>query len=166
MAQGDVSIYDKFIERLGDGQINLTSAEIKCALVNPAAAPGGGTTASNPGWDASFTQNLAADEVSAGGGYTAGGVVISQAGDPWALVSGGADYTGDNAAWTSSGSGDPTDIEYGVLYVNDGTASLRYAIGYVQVWDGATQVSLLAGNVTIKWSGGASTGVIFQGRSA
>lgn len=167
MAQGDVWIYDKFVERVGDGDIDLTADEIKCALCTSAGGvPGTNQSATNPGWDVSFTQDLSSTEVSAGGGYTAGGVVISTAGDPWALVSGGGDYTGDNAAWTSNNSGDPTGIGYGVIYINSGTASLRFAVGYCEVWDGATPVSLLAGDIQLKWNGGASTGVVFQGRVA
>lgn len=162
MAQGDVHIYEKFLERLGDAQINLSSAVVKCALTTSAGGvPGGGVTASNPGWDVSFTQDLSANEVTAGGGYAADGVAIDGT-DPWTLTTNKGVYTGDNAAWTSSGSGDPTNIGYGVFYVADATATLRYAIGYVEVWDGVTPVSLLAGNVTIKWSGGASTGIVFD----
>ena len=43
MAKGDITIFQKFRERLGDGQINLSSAVIKCALTNHTVASPPGT---------------------------------------------------------------------------------------------------------------------------
>ena len=161
MAQGDVFIYEKFMERLGDGEINLSTAVVKCILTSDTtgAPPGGGVTASDPRYGAGGTQNVGTNECSAGGGYATGGVAIDGT-DPWALTGNQGVYTAQNGAWTSSASGDPTNINYGVFYVDNG-GTTDYAIGYVQVYDGATSVSLLAGDVTIKWNGGATEGTLF-----
>jgi len=161
MAQGDVTIYEKFLERLGDGEINLSTAVVKCILTSDTtgALPGGGAGATDPRYGAGGTQNVGLNEVTQGGGYTTAGVAIDGT-DPWANNAGTMEYTGQNAAWTSSASGDPTNCNYGVFYVDNG-GTTDYAIGYVQVYDGATSVSLLAGDVTIKWNGGATEGIVF-----
>lgn len=161
MAQGDVTIYEKFLERLGDGEINLSTAIVSCIITSDTtgALPGGGAGATDPRYGAGGSQDIGTNEVAAGGGYATGGVTIDGA-DPWANNAGTMEYTGQNAAWTSSASGDPTNCNYGVFFVDAG-GTVEYAIGYVQVYDGATSVSLLAGDVTIKWNGGATEGIVF-----
>jgi hypothetical protein len=127
MAKGDITIFQKFRERLGDGQINLSSDVIKCALTNHTVAspPGGGAAATDP--------------------------------HPWGLSGGVGTYTAQNATFTSAGSGDPTDVRFGVLYIDDANT---YALGYVQVYDGATDASLLDGDILVKWNSGATQGTL------
>lgn len=158
MAQGDVVLYNKFKERVGDGDINLSTAVMRVALTSDAqgAPPGGGATATDPRWGAGGTENLSTNEVS-GGGYTAGGELID-GGDPWTLTGATVTYTGQNVTWTSAGSGDPTTIRWGVIYADDAN---DYAVGYVQMYDTA-DISLLAGDVTIKWNNGSTEGTVFD----
>jgi hypothetical protein len=158
MAKGDITIFQKFRERLGDGQINLSSDVIKCALTNHTVAspPGGGAAATDPRWGAAGTEDLSTNECTPGGGYSAGGTAID-GGDPWALSGGVGTYTAQNATFTSAGSGDPTDVRFGVLYIDDAN---KYALGYVQVYDGATDASLLDGDILVKWNSGATQGTL------
>lgn len=160
MAKGDVTLFAKFKERVGDAQINLSTAVLKIALTTDTtgAPPAGGPTATDPWYGVGGSQNLATNEVSAGGGYSTGGVAIDGS-DPWAINGNDSEYTGQNPTWLSSFSGDPTNIRYGVIYV-DGAS--KYGVGYVQVYDGTTDVSLLVGDILIKWDSGASSGVIFS----
>lgn len=160
MAKGDVTLFAKFKERLGDGQINLSTEVLKIALTSDTtgAPPGGGPTASDPWYGAGGTQNVATNECANGGGYTTGGSAIDGS-DPWAINTNDAEYTGQNPVWLSSFSGDPTNVRYGVIYCDTGS---KYAVGYVQIYDGTTDVSMLVGDVLVKWDAGASSGVIFS----
>lgn len=161
MAKGTVTLFAKFKERVGDGEINLSTAILKIALTTDTtgAPPGGGPTASDPRYGAGGNQNLSTNECVQGGGYTTGGIVIDGT-DPWAINVNDAEYTADNPAWLSAFSGDPADIRYGVVYINDGVN--YYAVGYVQIYDGTTDVSMVTGDVIVKWDGGATAGVVFS----
>jgi hypothetical protein len=160
MAKGDVTLFAKFKERVGDGDFNLSTDVLKIALTTDTtgAPPAGGPTATDPWYGAGGSQNLATNEVAAGGGYSTGGIAIDGS-DPWAISTNDAVYTGQNPTWLSSFSGDPANCRYGVIYV-DGAS--KYGVGYVQVYDGTTDVSLLVGDIVVKWNSGASSGTIFS----
>lgn len=162
MAKGDVVLFAKFKERVGDAQINLSTSVFKIALTSDTtgALPGGGPTATDPRYGAGGSQNLATTEVANGGGYTTGGKVIDGA-DPWAINGNDSEYTADNPVWLSAFSGDPANIRYGVIYVDNG-GTTDYGVGYVQIYDGATDVSLLIGDVIVRWDGQATAGVVFK----
>jgi len=162
MAKGAVTLFRKFKERVGDGEINLTTAVLRIALTNDTtgALPGGGAQAVDPRYGAGGTENLATTEVAAGGGYTTGGELVDGT-DPWAVGAGDdCEYTAQNPTWLSSFSGDPADVRYGVVYVDNG-GTTDYGVGYVQIYDGTTDVSMLTGDIIVKWDGGAAEGVVF-----
>ena len=162
MAKGNVTLFRKFKERLGDGEINLTTAVFKIILTNDttAALPGGGAQATDPRYGAGGSQDLSTNECANGGGYTTGGTAIDGS-DPWAVNGDDCEYTADNPTFLSSFSGDPTNIRYGVVYVDNG-GTTDYGMGYVQIYDGTTDVDLTVGDVIVKWDGGALNGVVFS----
>jgi len=160
MARGTLTLFTKFRERLGDAQINLSSAVLMAVLTSDttAAPPGGGETATDPRYGAGGTENLSTTECAAGGGYALGGNAIDGA-DPWGVSGANAAYTAQNPVWLSAFSGDPTNVRYAVIYIDDGVN--YYGVGYVQLYDGVTDVDMTTGDVIVKWNGGASSGTVF-----
>ena len=161
MAKGTVTLFAKFKERVGDGEINLSTAVLKLILTSDTtgALPGGGPTAVDPRYGAGGTENLATTECAAGGGYSTGGTAIDGS-DPWAVNGNDCEYTADNPVFLSAFSGDPADVRYGVVYVDNG-GTTDYGVGYVQIYDGVTDVDLTVGDVIVKWDGGSAAGVVF-----
>jgi hypothetical protein len=162
MAKGDVVLFAKFKERVGDGAINLSTAVMKIALTSDTtgALPGGGAQATDPRYGAGGSQDVSTNEVANGGGYTTGGKIVDGA-DPWAINGDDVEYTADNPVWLSNFSGDPEDIRYGVVYIDNG-GTTDYAVGYVQVYNGTVDVSLVIGDVIVRWDGQATAGVVFK----
>ena len=148
MAQGTVTLFHEFSKSIGDGRIDLDTDTIKVALTSTVPA----ATDAVPTWGAGGTTNESSNEVSAGGGYTAGGETLS--GVTWTQSSGTAtfDDTG-NVTWTSSASGDPTNIKTAIIYSD--TATNKDCIGFVDMTadGGTTAISLLTGDITITWNG-------------
>lgn len=147
MAQGTFTLFDEFSKSSKDGRIDIDSDTLKLALVTLQV---GGTPTiafddAVPTWGAGGTTNLSTSEVSAGGGYTAGGKTL--AGVTFVMLNGVSTLDSNNIVWTSSASGDPTDIKTAVLYSD--TAANKDCIGYVDMTvDGTTAISLLAGDIT------------------
>lgn len=110
--------YEKFLERIGDGSINLSTAVLRCALVSDlySSPPGGGAAATDPRWGLGGDQDLSANEVY-GGAYPQGGVAIDGT-DPWALSTPQAVYTAQTASF-AAGSSIDTDVK--LLLHMDGT---------------------------------------------
>ena len=154
MAQGTLALFDEFAESIGDGRIDLDNDTFKVALVTlqVGGTPTIAKTDAVPTWGAGGSTNLSTSEVSAGGGYSAGG--ISLATPVWSQTSGVGtfDHNAGEASitWTSSASGDPTTIKTAVLYSD--TATNKDCIGFIDMTsDGTTAISLLAGDITITW---------------
>jgi len=153
MAQGTITLYQEFSKSIGDGRIDLDTHTFKVAFVSVAA----GTTpviasAAVPCWGAGGTTNVSSSEVSAGGGYTAGGAALTT---PTYTQSGGTATFDDGAAsitWTSAASGDPTNIKTAVIY--DDGATNKDCIGFIDMTSdgGTTPISLLAGDITLTWN--------------
>lgn len=150
MAQGSFTWYDEAKKSLMDGRIDLDTHTFKVGFVTVAA----GTTpviasAAVPCWGAGGTTNVSSSEVSAGGGYTAGGQALSSV--SWTQTTGTATFTAADLTWTSAGSGDPTTIKTAVLYSD--TATNKDCLCF---WDmtadaGTTPISLLAGDVHLNF---------------
>ena len=162
MAKGTVTLFAKFKERVGDGEINLSTAVLKLVLTSDTtgALPGGGAQATDPRYGAGGSQDLSTNECATGGGYTAGGVAVDGS-DPWATNGDDCEYTAQNPVFLSNFSGDPANVRYGVVYVDNG-GTTDYGVGYVQIYDGATDVDMTVGDIIVKWDGGASSGVVFS----
>lgn len=147
MAQGDVVVFDDFIEYMLKGSpdcpydLGATPDVLKCAIVNNSIVPS--TTTDDPCWGAGGNTNLSTNEESGGsmtaGGLTLGSVAVSIAGGVPQL-----DFN-DPATWSQNGS-NPTVCFWGIIYSD--TASNKNCIGYVDlggVFDATT------GDLTITW---------------
>jgi len=148
MAQGTFLLFDEFAESIADGRIDLDTDTFKVAFVTLQA--GGTPTITDsdavPTWGAGGTTNLSTSEVSAGGGYTAGGATLASV--TYSQTTGTATFDAADITWTSSGAGDPTTIKCAVLYSD--TATNKDCLGFWDMTaDGTTAISLLSGDINL-----------------
>jgi len=145
MAQGTFSLFNEFAESIADGRIDLDTHTFKAAFTSTVPAD----TDAVPTWGAGGTTNESSNEVSAGGGYTAGGEALTSV--TWGQTSGVATFDSANTTWTSSASGDPTDIKSLILYSD--TATNKDCVGWMDMTadGGTTAISLLSGDITVTW---------------
>ena len=145
MAQGSLVLFDEFAVSSEDGRFDPTSDTYKVALVSLMPAKSDAV----PCWGAGGTTDLSTDEVTPGGGYTAGGKALtSTTFDRSGNIS---TFDAADVTWTSVGSGDPSNAVAAVLYSD--TATNKDCFGFVDLTpDGSTPVSLLVGNIVLKWS--------------
>jgi len=149
MAQGDVTIFDAFLENVFDSGIHdfgSTPNTIKVALIKSAANGGDdpAVTDAVPCWGAGGTTNFATAEVTPGGNYTTGGATCASAS---ASLSGGVlqvDF-GDPATWSQNAS-NPTNARWGIVY--DDTATNKNAIAFVDL---GSDFDMTTGDLTITW---------------
>ena len=147
MAQGTLSLFNEFAESIADGRIDLDTHTFKAALTSTVPAD----TDAIPTWGAGGTTNESSNEVTPGGGYTAGG--ISLTGVTWVQTSGVGKFDSSlDVTWTSAASGDPTNIKSLILYSD--TATNKDCIGWMDMTadGGTTAISLLSGNITVTWN--------------
>ena len=139
MAEGDVSIFNSFIDDLGNGEHDIGGSDvIKIGLVTSSAAPD--IDLATPTWS-----DFNANECTAGGNYTAEGNTVGSV--TW-TVDQGNDHTVFDAAdvTIATNASNPTDARWAILY-ND-TAASDQAIGFVDL--GAV-IDLTAGDFAIAW---------------
>ena len=137
MARGDFTLFDEFVDQLGEEGHNFSSDTLKLGIIDNTAAP---TAAdATPTW-----ADYSANEVSAAGGYVANG--ISLTGVTWTETGGTATLDANNIALSQNGSGF-TNGYWGILY-ND-TNPTDMAIGFVDL---GGPVSEQAGPVNINWN--------------
>lgn len=151
MAQGTITLFNEFAESIADGRIDLDTHTFKAALttLQVGGTPQIAATDAVPCWGAGGSTNLSSSEVSAGGGYTAGGIALSSV--TWAESSGVATFDAADISWTSSASGDPATIKSLVLYSD--TATNKDAVGFMDMTaDGTTAISLLSGDISVAWN--------------
>ena len=147
MAQGTFVLFHEFSESIGDGRIDLDTDTFRVGLTTLQAGGTPTITAADavPTWGAGGTTNLAASEVAAGGGYTAGGNTLTSV--TWSQTTGTATFDAADTSWTAS-AGSPTTIKTAVIY--DDTATNKDALGFIDMTaDGTTAISLVAGDINI-----------------
>lgn len=137
MAQGDVTLFEEFVDQLGEEIHNFSSDTLKLGIIDNTVTP----TASDatPAWS-----DYSANEVSTGGGYPADG--ISLTGVTWTEVAGTAtlDDTG-NISLSQNASGF-TDGYWGILY--NASSAGGNAIAFIDLGGPASEQS---GPITITW---------------
>jgi hypothetical protein len=144
MAQGDVVVFDAFLENVFDSGIHDFGASpnvIKVAIVSNATVPA--TTTANPCWGAGGTTNFATNEQT-GTNYPAGGKTCATA---TATLNAGTleiDF-GDPSVW-SQNAGNPATCYWGIVY--DDTATNKNCIGYVDL---GGVFNATTGDLTITW---------------
>ncbi len=139
MAQGDFTLFEEFADYIGDGSHDLDGDTFSLILITTLP-----TAAQATPDRADFT------EVTAGGGYTAGGIALTTT---YTEVGGVATFdSSTNPSWTAS-AGSPTNIVAGLL-VNDTHVGTNDAIGYIDLTTdaGTTPISLVAGDITVTWN--------------
>ena len=151
MAEGTVSVFNEFAESVADGRIDLDTDTFKVAFTSTVPAD----TDAVPTWGAGGTTNESSNEVSAGGGYTAGGETLGSV--TFSQSSGVATFDGANITWTSSGSGDPTNIKSAILYSD--TATNKDCVAWIDMTadGGTTAISLLANDIILNITSGLLT---------
>jgi len=156
MAQGDFTIFNSFLEKLGDGVLApLSTEEIRLGLVGTGAPTPTQTTA-DPRWGAQGTTDLSTQKLATGGNYTnsAGIDLTVTITDPWTITGAQAKLDLDDVSIDQSATNPATKAYWGILYIDDaGTPPDRYCIGYIDL-DTGTGVDLRAGDFTIQWDTG------------
>jgi len=146
MAQGTISLFNEYAESIADGRIVLDTHTFKFALTSTVPAD----TDAVPTWGAGGTTNESTNEVTAGGGYTAGGIAAASV--TWSQTSGVGTFDAANITWTSSASGDPANIKSLIMYSD--TATNKDCVGWMDMTTdgGTTAISLLSGDITVTWN--------------
>ena len=142
MAQGDVTRFDAFLDKLGEKIINLETDTIMLALVTNSVTPAASTA--DPCWGAGGSTNLSTYEVTPGGNYSAGGSAIAN--NTYVESGGTATFDGDDVTIAQDGS-NPANARWGIIYSD--TATNKDCIGYLDL-GGVTDLS--SGGFTAAWN--------------
>lgn len=126
MAQGDVTFFDQALVDILEKVHDLENDSIKMGITTGATVPS--ATTADPRWGAGGTTNFAAEEVTPGGNYVAGGPSI---GAPSVALTGGLAMFDGTDISIAQHAGNPTNATYGIIY-ND-TAAGKNALGFVDL---------------------------------
>ena len=134
MAQGDVTKFEELSLQIADGTFDMDNDSFSLKLITtlPTAAQ--------------TTPNLSDfTEVTAGGGYTTGGIALTTT---WTESGGTATFdSSTNPSWTAAASS-PTNIIAGLIVNGSDNA-----VAFVDLTtDGSTPISLVDGNITVTWN--------------
>lgn len=144
MPQGDVEVFDQYMENTWDADIHdfgATPNDIYCAIVNNTIVPS--QTTADPHWGGTGTTDLSVNEET-GTNFPAGG---KQCLTPTATLSAGeleVDF-GDPTIWAKDAA-NPTACYWGIVY--DNTVASKKCLGYVDlggVFDATT------GDLSVAW---------------
>lgn len=116
MSQGDVILFNKAVEWIGDGTIDLDTHTFKMGLVTNAVTPTAATAA--PAWGAGETTNLSSSQVTPGGNYSTGGPSLSGVG--WSESAGTVTFSVTNPSISQHAS-NPTDARWAIFYSDTAT---------------------------------------------
>lgn len=87
-----VSVYDHFLEILGDGSIDMDNDTFKVALLDSSHT----FTATDTDWS-----DVSGNELANGNGYTTGGAALTSV--TWGQTSGTVTFDAADVTWTASG---------------------------------------------------------------
>lgn len=145
MAQGDITVFNKFKEDIGDKLLDLSGDTFKLGLVDNTTVPSASTA--DPRWGTGGTTDFSANEVTPGGNYPAGGVSLSAViTDNWTISGGTATFDGDDVSIAKNAS-NPSGAYWGIIY--DSTDTGKRAIAFIDL---AGPIDLSAGDFTITWN--------------
>jgi len=143
MAINDLTWFEEALAYTEDGDFGSADV-VKIALITSAVTP----TAADavPGMNVGATTTYT--EVTAGGGYTAGGETLDTIANMTTEAAGVKtfDDTGASVTWTQT-AGSPTNCRYAVVY-NSSDTGLERAYCFIDL--GADR-DLTAGDITITW---------------
>lgn len=145
MAKGDVVVFNQFMEDMGDKLHAMGSDTFKIGLTTGTTTPTAAT--SDPRWGAGGTTDFSAEEVTAGGNYTAGGESLSAViTDNWTRSAGTSKFDGDDVSILQNVS-NPTNARWGIIYNSTDTG--KRAVAFVDL---GVSTDLSAGDFTITWN--------------
>lgn len=144
MARGDLIVFEEFSLQLGTKQHDLSSDVIKAGIVDDTLTPL--ANIETPTWG-----DFSANEVSTGGGYPAGGIVLQSV--LYTETGGVATLDADDLALLQDAGGF-TDGFWVIVY--NSTNGTDMAIAFVEL-DGP--VSEVAGPIAIAWNASGITTV-------
>lgn len=136
-----LTLFNQFYEDLHEEVHNFESDTFKLALIDNTSAPTAADAA--PHWGGTGTTDHSANEVTAGGSYTANGDSLANTSS--SQTSGTYTFDADDVSWAKNALS-PTDAYFGILY-NDTDANKR-AIGYVTL---SGPIDITAGALTVSW---------------
>lgn len=139
MAQGDFTLFEEFAKNIADGSHDMDSDTFSLILI---------TTLPNANQATPDRSDFT--EVTAGGGYTTGGIALTTT---YTEAAGVATFdSSTNPQWIAA-AGSPTNI-VAALLVNDTHAGTNDAVGFIDmtVDGGTTPISLVAGDITVTWN--------------
>lgn len=147
MAAGDVTLFNKVLEDMGDKVHNMSTDTFKIGLIDSVQTPS--ATSVDPRWGADGTVNFLTDEVTPGGNYSSGGESLSAViTDNWSITGGLTKFDGDDVA-IAQNAGNPSDARWGIVY-ND-TDTGKRCVGFIDL--GAVK-DLTTGPFSITWAAG------------
>lgn len=130
MATGDTKITANYVEAMANNTLTTIwsgASAIKVALVTNVLTPSNGD--SFPTWGAGGTQNYSTNEVTAGGNYTAGGVVLSGCTVVQSTTQVILNCTSP-ITWAANAS-NPTNARWAIIYNN--TTTNKEVLGYIDL---------------------------------
>ena len=143
MAQGDVIVFSRGKERMGDADFGaLSGAVVHVALTDGVTAPV--ENASDPRWAAAGSPDFSAEEVTPGGNYAAGGAAVDGA-DTWTLTTNVATFDLNDQTWAQNAS-NPTDATECIGYINDAN---DYALFFLDI---GGVFNMTTGDLVITWN--------------
>lgn len=110
------SNFNKFWENVGNGNINLDTGTFKVMLVKP-------TFVFDPTYE--LLSEVSSHELTAGNGYTAGGLTISNTGFAFDVARDLTVMSGDSITWSASG-GDIGPAIGAIMYCTSGNRLVHY----------------------------------------
>jgi hypothetical protein len=140
MAQGDLLTFEEFRKNIGDGSHDMDNDTFSVILITTLPVLGQASP-----------DRVDYTEVTAGGGYSTGGIALT--GVTWTEAAGVATFDSSLAPTWTAAAGSPTNI-VAALIVNDTHAGTNDAIAFIDmtVDAGTTPISLVAGNVSITFN--------------
>ena len=145
MAQGDMALFNKFVENMCDNLMDLSDDSFSFGLIDNVTTPA--ATDTDPRWAATGTPDYSARETT-GGLYTAPVNVSTTITDNWSISGSVAKFDVDDVSITQNGS-NPSNARWAILF--DNTPANKYCVGWLDL--GAV-VDLSAGDFTVTWNAG------------
>lgn len=130
MATGDTKIMANYVEGMANNTLTTIwsgASAIKVALVTNVLTPSNGD--SFPTWGAGGTQNYSTNEVTPGGNYSAGGVVLSGCTVVQSTTQVILNCTSP-ITWAANAS-NPTNARWAIIYNN--TTTNKEVLGYIDL---------------------------------
>ena len=145
MARGDFTVFNEFVVSLAEKKVNLETDTIKLALITNGVTPA--VDDATPYFGAGSGVDYDTNEVSAAGGYDAGGFIIPGPVFTRTGAVGKFDDDGTNIAMVQDAINGFTNAYWGILYSD--TATNKECIGFLNL---GGPISEAAGPISITWN--------------